>query len=76
MNREVNGAAVRRVDTSPLRKPYNMKNLIQHIKTVAIEDCRLFFQPFVIIARTGRRVISAISVKFKKGGVQVPKKDK
>ena len=38
-----------------------MKELFEHIKRVAIEDFKTFFEPFVWVWRAVRRCVSAVT---------------
>ena len=37
-----------------------MNKLIEHIKKVAIDDIRLFFEPFTTVIRLTRRLVTAV----------------
>lgn len=37
-----------------------MKELIKHLKKVAIEDTRLFFEPYVAVGRLIRRFVATL----------------
>jgi len=43
-----------------------MKDLIKHIKQVALDDTRLFFEPYVFVFRATRRFVSAVSAKIRR----------
>ena len=43
-----------------------MNKLIEHIKRVAIDDIRLFFEPFTIVTRLIRRLAIAVISRFRR----------
>ena len=43
-----------------------MNKLIEHIKKVAIDDIRLFFEPFTIMTRLIRRLAIAVISRFRR----------
>ena len=43
-----------------------MNKLIEHIKKVAIEDTRLFFEPFAAVKRLIHRVATAITSRIRR----------
>jgi hypothetical protein len=43
-----------------------MNKLIEHIKKVAIEDTRLFFEPLTALKRLIRRVATAIASRIRR----------
>ena len=43
-----------------------MNKLIAHIKKIAIEDIRLFFEPLVAVKRLIRRVVTAITSRIRR----------
>jgi hypothetical protein len=52
-----------------------MKDLIKHIKQVALDDIRLFFEPFVWVFRAIRRLVSAVSARIRRA-MEKQQKDK
>ncbi|MGK5024866.1 hypothetical protein [Janthinobacterium sp. RB2R34] len=52
-----------------------MNKLIEHIKKVAIEDTRLFFEPFAAVKRLIRRVATAITSRIKRSKPKDKKDD-
>ena len=43
-----------------------MNKLIAHIKKVAIEDTRLFFEPFTTVTRLTRRLATAVTARLRR----------
>jgi len=43
-----------------------MKELFEHIKKIAIEDSRLFFEPYMMVGRFIRRLFRTISSRLKR----------
>jgi hypothetical protein len=43
-----------------------MKEFFEHIKKIAIEDTRLFFEPYMMVGRFIRRLFRAISSHLKR----------
>lgn len=43
-----------------------MNKLIEHIKKVAFDDIRLFFEPFTKVTRLIRRLATAMSSRFRR----------
>ena len=52
-----------------------MNKLIEHIKKVAIEDTRLFFEPFAAVKRLIRRVATAITSRIRRSKPKDKKDD-
>lgn len=43
-----------------------MNKLIEHIKKVAIDDIRLFFEPFTTVTRLTRRLATAVISRIRR----------
>jgi len=43
-----------------------MKEFLEHIKKIAIEDTRLFFEPYMMVGRFIRRLFRAIASRLKR----------
>ena len=52
-----------------------MKEFLEHIKKIAIEDSRLFFEPYMMIGRFIHRLFRAISSRLKRAKINGKKGD-
>ena len=52
-----------------------MRKLIEHVKKIALEDTRLFFEPLTILMRLFRRLFAALIIRIRRSNTQENKED-
>lgn len=52
-----------------------MRKLIEHVKKIALEDTRLFFEPLTILMRLLRRLFASLIIRFRRSNTQENKED-